>query len=873
MKRKLAFFVAALMILSGFAVLAGETEAWSSNFSTSDGWTIIGAKWAITGGELVGTALQRDTTQIAKHLFTDATTEEYNVTFDYKVTADQPSDIVKVMVNSVDMTDTEHNNWNKWLRLQHYGTEISFQSNETGTIQGGAGYSYTLNTWYTVNMRRINDNGTWKAQGRIWNNVTGSWGSTVLSESWTIPGARASMVGVFACNEDTNSAGYDVSVKIDDYEDHEGGGASIPDLEVTTLPLVTAIKDNAWYYNADCSQAESITWSLTGNITGWGNINSGTGNITGTPTQKGWFNAVVECENTTESVWQNFTVRVYDIWWGASNAIKNPLTGYTSAAYSDGHVFVGYLGDCGGSEPQHAWIVEYDGYNWSEPVEVGTDNDDDHGCPVVLVDELGYIHFFYGAHETSMKYKKSTNPLDISAWTTMSSPTGSDSTYPFALIDYTTDTMYFMYRKTIVSGSHYSWVYKTSTDHGTSWSAENVFVEDWDFGAQTYAPYVHLGTYPQDYAGDQILPFTWDAHNYTSAHRENIYFAYLNLSDGHCYSIAGQDMGTNISRSEGISYCLVYENETNKVWANDLNFDFDTFTPHIIFAMESGTWGYYYVTYNATSETWTIPVLIATLGQKGGRTAFQWSEGILMAYMQVSDLGVWRGGDMVSYKLVDGEWIGVNMFADRDQQAIASGSYFADASPVAGLDNDWIVLAESKDSDYSTELRIFVYNQTQGFLVNGTHVASSESSTWAPAFTSTPVTTGKVGVLYSYAAGCNESVTWDLSAGAFLSISVGGVISGTPDHAGTYLISIEATSVAGSNSTWQNYTLTVSAPYSGGTDPYDTPRDGGPDLDHPDWAARIAGFAVLLLILIMIAAGVKMATSRRKGGRGGRRKR
>ena len=31
------------MILSGFAVLAGETDAWSSNFSTSDGWTIITA--------------------------------------------------------------------------------------------------------------------------------------------------------------------------------------------------------------------------------------------------------------------------------------------------------------------------------------------------------------------------------------------------------------------------------------------------------------------------------------------------------------------------------------------------------------------------------------------------------------------------------------------------------------------------------------------------------------------------------------------------------------------------------------------------------------------------------------------------------------
>jgi len=869
MKRRLAFFFAALMILSGFGVLAGETEAWSSDFSTSDGWAIIGTRWAITGGELVGTDIPRNEDNIAKHLFTDATTEEYNVTFDYKITASTSTCIGRVFVNSVNMTDSSHNAFNKWIRLCLYTLDIYIECNETGTIQASSHYTATLNTWYTVNMRRINDTGTWKAQGRIWNTLTGNWANTLVSGSWTISGARASMVGVFAAGENTGTAGTTHSVKIDNYEDHEAAAGGWTDLDIATYPLLTALTGDSYYYDVACSGTNSglVTYSLSGNCTSWLSINSGTGNITGTaPSAKGWYNVVVKGNTTNETKWQNYTLQVYPSIHGAWNAIKNPLTTFTCAVYGGGNVYVGYMGYDGSGVNQDIWIAKYNGTNWTSPVRIDTQSYDDHGNPVLLRDGSGYIHAFYGCHETDMLYKISTNPDDITAWTSRPSPAAS-ATYPFAFTNLINGTLYLGYRKTVVSGSDYEWVFKTSTDKGVTWSSEAKLI---DVGAG-YAPYPVFETYPVERSGHLVLPFVWTTHIYSSAKREDAFFAYWNLTDNHVYNITNADLGTTIDLTEQNNSCKVWESGGTETKGTHVGVN-DAFVPYVVIAHEVGS-TYYYGFTKWTGSSWSALTDFRETKHAQGNCAVVNYDQNIKVYLQHSHGGV-RGGDIEIwwYDGATGKFVCRGAINNQSQQATAPGAYFSDPSPVAGLENNWIVMCESKDSDYSTHLRIMVWNDTVGYLVNSTKISAGGSATWPPTFTSTPVTTAKVGVLYSYAAGCNESVTWTLSADGFLSISAGGVVSGTPDHAGTYQISIKATSVAGSNSTWQNYTLTVSEPYSGGNDPYDIPGGGGPDLDHPDWAARIAGFAVILLVLIMIAAGVKMAT-RRKGGRGGRRRR
>ncbi len=81
----------------------------------------------------------------------------------------------------------------------------------------------------------------------------------------------------------------------------------------------------------------------------------------------------------------------------------------------------------------------------------------------------------------------------------------------------------------------------------------------------------------------------------------------------------------------------------------------------------------------------------------------------------------------------------------------------------------------------------------------------------APTITSTPVTRGIVGQLYSYQAQASGAppITWSLVNGpGWMSIdSTTGLVSGTPTAAGDFAVTIQATNSAGSDT--QTYTLTV----------------------------------------------------------------
>ena len=83
-----------------------------------------------------------------------------------------------------------------------------------------------------------------------------------------------------------------------------------------------------------------------------------------------------------------------------------------------------------------------------------------------------------------------------------------------------------------------------------------------------------------------------------------------------------------------------------------------------------------------------------------------------------------------------------------------------------------------------------------------------------PTITSTPVTTGTVGVAYSYQATPTGTapITWSLVSGPTgMTINPSsGLVSWTPAAVGSYPVQIRATNTAGSND--QNYTIAVAAP-------------------------------------------------------------
>ncbi|MHC1680333.1 MAG: carboxypeptidase regulatory-like domain-containing protein [Methanomassiliicoccales archaeon] len=82
---------------------------------------------------------------------------------------------------------------------------------------------------------------------------------------------------------------------------------------------------------------------------------------------------------------------------------------------------------------------------------------------------------------------------------------------------------------------------------------------------------------------------------------------------------------------------------------------------------------------------------------------------------------------------------------------------------------------------------------------------------WAPMFTSVPITEGRELSLYEYEPLCNETVIWTVSQYPdFLSWD-GSVLSGTPgpQDSGSYSIRISAFSPSGSLTAWQNFTLVI----------------------------------------------------------------
>jgi hypothetical protein len=95
---------------------------------------------------------------------------------------------------------------------------------------------------------------------------------------------------------------------------------------------------------------------------------------------------------------------------------------------------------------------------------------------------------------------------------------------------------------------------------------------------------------------------------------------------------------------------------------------------------------------------------------------------------------------------------------------------------------------------------------------------------WAPTITSTPITSGAVGIQYNYDVNANTTATFSLaSAPSFLNInSATGMIYGIPDASGTFSITVHAYSSIGLSNGSQTYSLIVSQ----GTSPFIFPASG-----------------------------------------------
>ncbi|MFA3791991.1 BNR-4 repeat-containing protein [Aliiglaciecola sp. SL4] len=179
----------------------------------------------------------------------------------------------------------------------------------------------------------------------------------------------------------------------------------------------------------------------------------------------------------------------------ADNAFGNPLAivQHPAGVHANGITYVSYQGPL---EDPYVASYNHNTGEWNGPFkagvsEMGKDPSrpkiDNHGKPTMLIDDLGYIHIFFGGHGGMPKHGKNllgnhhygrnkhvvtTKPGDISQWQELDN-IPAFGTYNQA-VKMDNGDIYLFYRH----GAHRSdWVYQKSTDHGRTFDAPVSFLK------------------------------------------------------------------------------------------------------------------------------------------------------------------------------------------------------------------------------------------------------------------------------------------------------------------------------------------------------------------------------------------------------------
>lgn len=360
-----------------------------------------------------------------------------------------------------------------------------------------------------------------------------------------------------------------------------------------------------------------------------------------------------EIEGSTEGAQEDYQVPIKvhygDAGCFAENGVDEPLyfQNYPRAVYYNGKTYMVWQGDAG----YDPYIICYDHATdtWSDAVKVGTNplSGDYHGAPVILIDNSGYIHIFYGCHVTNLKYAKSDNPEDITAWTAQADPT-TMCTYPNVTPD--NGSIHLIYRHTVVAQLG-NLAYRLSDDNGASWGAETIIIETEvpaNDGIYAYMPQLD-GT---------KLHIIWRYYTPNGVgNPQNVYHAYLELSDGHMYSMDGTDLGTSITKAEADANCLVVDSGDYLTFQMAQHIDENGY-PYIIYCIETvqplAEFDINFTRWNGSS--WVASETIAETDEAlNGMDFILHSSTSITAFLNGSG-AAGRGGDIVKWSWNGTSW-------------------------------------------------------------------------------------------------------------------------------------------------------------------------------------------------------------------------
>jgi len=180
--------------------------------------------------------------------------------------------------------------------------------------------------------------------------------------------------------------------------------------------------------------------------------------------------------------------------------------------------------------------------------------DDHHSAASLLIDQNGYLHVFYGAHNSALKHAKSDNPEDISSWT-VQADVDSEATYPIARVaDDGTIYVFFRGRITGLDGRIESM--RVSNDNGATWGPRKDIIDfSSDYNDGVYHGQVILGSE----SPTQFIHIIWTWFDESAATRHNVYYAYSPDGGDTWYAKNGTDLGATITKDEADANCLVYD--------------------------------------------------------------------------------------------------------------------------------------------------------------------------------------------------------------------------------------------------------------------------------------------------------------------------
>ncbi|WAJ71959.1 BNR-4 repeat-containing protein [Catenovulum adriaticum] len=295
------------------------------------------------------------------------------------------------------------------------------------------------------------------------------------------------------------------------------------------------------------------------------------------------------CSHQTE---QTMKAEQTKVDYFADNALGNALAvvQHPAGIHLDGVTYVSYQGPL---EDPYVASYNHKTKKWQGPFkagisELGKSPDqpkkiDNHGKPTMLIDDLGYVHIFFGGHGGDERHGKnklgnihfggnkhavSKRPYDISEWEALDniSPFG---TYNQA-VKMDNGDIYIFYRH----GAHRSdWVYQKSTDNGRTFEPAVSFLKhkkrtDIKANDSWYA-WVGRGQ------GDDII-VSYDYHicwngkaNNGRGHtteRHDAYYMVFNTKTGSWRNVQGDQLQIPVTRETADEKTLVARTGGSGYW-------------------------------------------------------------------------------------------------------------------------------------------------------------------------------------------------------------------------------------------------------------------------------------------------------------------